>query len=96
MATNYPFRPGASKTVILVPCRGCAEGNVTRWEVERDLQRKDIQFHVLMDYDFMLKDQGRNESPKSSEIYGKWPCVCVGLYACIIPELITDNYISQT
>ena len=44
---------------------------MTRWEVERDLQRKDIQFHVLMDYDFRLKDQGRNESPKSSEIYGK-------------------------
>lgn len=65
-AANYPFRTGASKNILLLPCDACQEDAVTYADMQRLLLAKDIRLHVLMQQDIRL----RSKSPKQSFIFG--------------------------
>ena len=54
-AADYPFRTGASKNIILLPCDACLENAVTYAEMQRLLLAKDIRLHVLMQHDIKLR-----------------------------------------
>ncbi|XP_064626174.1 apolipophorins-like [Lineus longissimus] len=66
-ATNYPFRTGVSKNVIILPCSECQAQAVGYAEMQQMLAEKDITLHMLMAHDFAL----RTSSPvKTSYIFG--------------------------
>jgi len=66
-ATNYPFRTGVSKNVIILPCSECKVQAVAYAEMQQMLAEKDITLHVLLSHDFKL----RTISPvKTSYIFG--------------------------
>ena len=66
-AANYPFRTGASKNILLLPCDACREDAVMYADMQRLLLAKDIRLHVLMQQDIRL----RSKSPKQSFIFGE-------------------------
>ena len=68
-ASHYPFRAGASKTLILIPCEKCGEKATTYSAVQEVLVEKDIRLHMLMHHDFELK--GPTKSPKTSFLFGE-------------------------
>lgn len=69
VASNLNFRPGASKTFILLPCSECAEKDM-RFDYSSLLQLmldNGITLHVLTDYELTLE-----KSRTSKIFYGKW------------------------
>jgi len=66
-AARLPFRAGASKTMILLPCSECAEIKQRYSDVQRLLVNNDIHLHVLVHEIIRLKSR----SPKTAYIYGK-------------------------
>lgn len=67
LAADYPFRMGASKNILLLPCDACQEDAVTYADMQRLLLAKDIRLHVLMQHDIRL----RSKSSKQSFIFGE-------------------------
>lgn len=65
-AAKLPFRAGASKSIILIPCDSCTEQSVGYSEVHRVLMQSDIHLHVLVQDLIQLKSR----SPKTSQIFG--------------------------
>lgn len=65
-ASQYPFRAGASKTIILVPCDSCKEEMLTYPEVQQVLQYHNIRLHLLLDHTFKL----RTAATKTAYIFG--------------------------
>lgn len=70
MAAMYSFRPGASKSIVLLPCEACREGAVRYTELQRLLIERDVRLHMLMDHVFKLKGTKSN-SPKTGFMFGK-------------------------
>jgi len=64
-AAKYPFRAGASKIVIAMPCSDHSHDSSSAGMASY-LAKNDITFHILAGYDFSL----RSRSPKSSFIFG--------------------------
>ena len=67
-AADYPFRTGASKNIVLLPCDACLENAVTYTEMQRLLLARDVRLHVLMQHDIRLF--GR-KSAKQAFIFGE-------------------------
>ena len=65
-AARYHFRPGASKTIILVPCSNCDEHEVSYSEVHHLLEDRDISLSMLMDTEFAID----KTNPTTSFIFG--------------------------
>ena len=65
-ASRYPFRTGASKTIILLPCDACHEGSVDKDVLKSSLHDREVSLHVLMQHDFRL----RTSTPRTSFIFG--------------------------
>ncbi|XP_074640348.1 uncharacterized protein LOC141898387 isoform X2 [Tubulanus polymorphus] len=65
-AAKYPYRAGVAKIVIALPCSQCIPKSVSYTEMQSVLNDRDIQLHILMNYDFLL----RTSSPKSNYIFG--------------------------
>jgi hypothetical protein len=65
-AAKLPFRAGASKSIILIPCDSCNEQSVRYSDVQRVLSQSDIHLHVLVQDLIQLKSR----SPKTSLIFG--------------------------
>lgn len=65
-AAKLPFRAGASKSIILIPCDSCSEQSVRYSDVQRMLIQSDIHLHVLVKDLIQLKSR----SPKTSLIFG--------------------------
>jgi hypothetical protein len=63
---RLPFRAGASKTVILVPCDACEERSARYSEIQRILVQGDIHLHMLIQEMIKLK----SKSPKTAYIFG--------------------------
>jgi len=63
---RLPFRSGASKTVILVPCDACHENTARYSEIQRILLQGDIHLHMLIQEMVKLK----SKSPKTAYIFG--------------------------
>jgi len=63
---RLPFRAGASKTVILVPCDSCEERTTRYSEIQRLLLQRDIHLHMLIQEMIKLK----SKSPKTEYIFG--------------------------
>jgi hypothetical protein len=63
---RLPFRAGASKTIILIPCDSCREQTIRYTDVQRVLIQSDIRLHVLVPDLIMLKSR----SPKTAFIFG--------------------------
>ena len=70
-ASNLPFRGGASKNLVLLPCNRCQEGIVSYAEIQQVLLQKDIRFHVLMQEIFKLK----GKESKAGIIFGRHICL---------------------
>ena len=64
-ASNYPFRTGASKTIILIRCSACVEKTVGVSKVLADLKDKNIHLHILEPEDITARTSG-----PSSVIFG--------------------------
>ncbi|XP_074643894.1 uncharacterized protein LOC141900764 [Tubulanus polymorphus] len=64
-AAKYPFRAGASKIIIAMPCESHSH-DASAEGMSEYLAKNDITFHLLTGYDFTLKSR----SPKSSFIFG--------------------------
>ncbi|XP_033737047.1 LOW QUALITY PROTEIN: uncharacterized protein LOC117325169 [Pecten maximus] len=61
-ATNYPFRTGVSKTIILVQCDECPEVSASVHDhLQHVLRTRDITLHILRDQEFRLDN---NRIPK--------------------------------
>lgn len=65
-ASRYPFRTGASKTVLLLPCDACHEDSVDKDVLKHALKDREVSLHVLMQHDFRL----RTSTPRTSFIFG--------------------------
>jgi len=65
-AAKLPFRAGASKSIILMPCDSCREDTVRYSDVQRVLIQTDIHLHILVQDLIQLKSR----SPKTSLIFG--------------------------
>lgn len=69
VASNLNFRPGASKTFVLLPCSECAEKDM-RFDYSSLLQlmlENGIKLHVLTDHELPLE-----KSRTSKIFYGEW------------------------
>jgi hypothetical protein len=66
VAARLPFRAGASKTIILIPCDSCKEQTIRYSDVQRVLLQSDIRLHVLIQDPILLKSR----SPKTAFIFG--------------------------
>ena len=66
-ALRMPYRSGASKTVVLIPCSTCKEQSISYAEVQQVLFEHDIRLHMLLDYNFEVK----GKTPKSVIYYGE-------------------------
>ncbi|XP_021356772.1 uncharacterized protein LOC110452518 [Mizuhopecten yessoensis] len=61
-ATNYPFRTGVSKTIVLVQCDECPEvSSAAHDHLQHILRTRDITLHILRDQEFRLDN---NRIPK--------------------------------
>jgi len=65
-AARLPFRAGASKTILLIPCDSCREQTIRYSDIQRVLVQSDIRLHVLVQEPVMLKSR----SPKTAFIFG--------------------------
>ena len=65
-AAKLPFRAGASKSIVLIPCDSCTEQTVRYSEIQRVLIQLDIHLHMLVQEPIMLK----TKSPKTAFIFG--------------------------
>lgn len=65
-AARLPYRAGASKTILLVPCDACKEQTIRYSDAQRVLVQSDIRLHVLVQEPIMLKTR----SPKTAFIFG--------------------------
>jgi hypothetical protein len=69
-AAKYPFRTGASKSIVLLPCDACREGEVRYTELQQLLIERDLKLHMIMDHSFPLRGGKSNKSPKTAYIFG--------------------------
>ena len=67
-AARLPFRAGASKTIILLPCDSCREETIRYTDIQRALLYSDIRLHVLVQDLIKLKSQ----SAKTAYIFGEF------------------------
>jgi len=74
-AAKLPFRAGASKSLILLPCNECSERQLRYSDVQRLLVNNDIRLHDLVHEIIRLKSR----SPKTAYIYGK-PVLLIELF----------------
>ena len=65
-AAHYPFRIGASKSIVLVPCDSCQEQDVEYPDIQRLLLDRDIHMHLLQHQNFELRTAAR----KTAFIFG--------------------------
>ena len=65
LAASYPFRQGASKTVIVVACEDAAYDSPATAELMRELG---VSVHVLKAHDFQV---AANDAPRTSRLFGK-------------------------
>ena len=67
-AANLPYRVGVSKNILLLPCAACKQGKATFSELQQILLFRDINFHVLMQHNFLFKG---NKDAGTAYIFGK-------------------------
>jgi hypothetical protein len=65
-AAKLPFRAGASKTIVLMPCESCREETIRYSEIQRVLLQLDIHLHMIVQEPIPLKSR----SPKTAFIFG--------------------------
>ena len=65
-AAELKFRPGVSKSVILLPCFSCSEKATKYDALHKLLIDRDVRLHVVMDHDFSI----RSRTVKTSFIFG--------------------------
>jgi hypothetical protein len=65
-AAKQPFRAGASKSIIVIPCDSCREQSIRYSDIQRLLVHSDIRLHMLIQEQINLKSR----SPKTAFIFG--------------------------
>ena len=68
-AAQYPFRAGASKVVIVLPCSNCGESKLSYRSIAERLNTEDITVHVINDFSYDVTVEGKN--PASNYLFGK-------------------------
>jgi len=67
-AAQYPFRAGASKVVIVLPCSDCSSSQLSYRSVAARLNSENINVHVINKFDFEVTVEGKN--PASNYLFG--------------------------
>merc|ERR1719228_1933170 len=65
-AARYHFRPGVSKTIILVPCAACSEVTLSYADVLSLLSDRNISLSMIIQNDFSVN----KDNPTTSYIFG--------------------------
>jgi len=65
-AAQYPFRPLATKSIIVIPCGSCHEDVTAYSTLASALDARGITMHTLLQHDFRLQ----TPTPKTSFIFG--------------------------
>jgi len=65
-ATQYPFRPLATKSIIVIPCSSCHQDVTAYSTLASALDARGITMHTLLQHDFRLQ----TPTPKTSFIFG--------------------------
>merc|ERR1719334_369593 len=65
-AADYPFRPHANKTIIVIPCQSCHEDTIDYTTVTNNLLKRGLSLHALIKHNFQLN----TDAPKTSYIFG--------------------------
>jgi hypothetical protein len=67
-AAQYPFRSGATKFVIVVPCSDCSTSALSYRALASRLVSEDITLHVLNGFSYDLTVDGKN--PENNYLFG--------------------------
>lgn len=68
-ATQYPFRTGASKVIIVIPCSDCSESQVSKQAIATRVNNEGITIHVMNDFSYEITASGKN--PSTNYLFGK-------------------------
>ena len=68
-AAQYPFRAGASKVIVVLPCSDCSSSQLSYRSVAARLNSENINVHVINDFAFEVTVDGKN--PPTNYLFGK-------------------------
>lgn len=69
-AAQYPFRSGASKVIVVIPCSDCSESKLSKEAIAARMNSEDIAVHVINDFSYEITVGGKN--PASTLLFGRF------------------------
>ncbi len=69
-AARYPWRAGASKTIVLVICSECGQSDIPHSQIQELLYEQGITLHILREHNFEVLASDNN--PTSSFLFGMY------------------------
>lgn len=72
-AAQYPFRAGAAKIIVLIPCSDCSESHLSYRSLVSRLNNEDITVHLMNDFAFELTEDSKNAP--TNYLFGKCPSI---------------------
>lgn len=68
-AAQYPFRAGATKMVVVIPCSDCGSNLLSYRSLAARLISEGITLHVLNDFSYDVTVEGKN--PETNYLFGE-------------------------
>lgn len=68
-AAQYPFRSGATKVIVVIPCSDCSSSALSYRSLASKLVSEDITLHILNEFSYEVLVEGKN--PSGNYVFGK-------------------------